>query len=338
MRSFRQTSGTIIILIGFVYAVGALRADPMSNTLTAQARLKQLGQAVAIYLNENRERLDDPLRLWEWGYIADPEVFWNPGDSDPTPDSIETSIPNDPNSARISYEFVTGYLGGIGDHPLVWDNTPANNGGGFVSYVTLDGAIETDPPNVSPVPTNVAITQARLTRLWWALTLYQSDNAGVLPNRLSDLYYDSLLSARNFWNPGDADPMPTVITGDLPNTPFSARVSFDFLVAGLVWDDIPDEAIVLADNSVENNDGFGINAIDRRGLARFVATGTFGDATGDGGIDLRDFARLQLCFTGWPDAAILDNACRTLDWDGDDRITVWDDHEHFVQIMAGPQP
>lgn len=338
MRAFRWALGAVTTLIGLVCVVGALRADPISDTLTAQARLKQLGQALAIYLNDNGERLDDPVRLWEGGDVEDPEVFWNPGDSDPAPGSIETSVPNVPNSARISFEFVTGDLGGIGDHPLIWDNTPANNGGGFISYVTVDGAIETDPPNVSPVPTNVAVTQAHLRRLWWALTLYASDNDGMLPNRLSGLYYGcSPLSARNFWNPGDADPMPTVITGDSPNTPYSARVSFDFPIAGLIWDDIPDEAVVLADNSVENNGGFGINVIDRRGFTRFVAAGTFGDATGDGDIDLQDFARLQQCFTGWPDAAILDNTCRILDWDGDDRITAWDDHEHFVQVLTGPQ-
>ncbi len=339
MRRNLDLSAVFVAIIVLVTFAAAIRAGT-PDTQIAQDHLRQLGTAIRWYLSDYNERLDDPIRLWQFGYVTEPTVFWNPGDTDPQPWWITNSVPNAWSSARISYDFATCLRpceGILPDEPIVWDNTPDNNGGAFSSFHTLDGAIYTSPPNISPIPTNVAITHARLRRLWVAVGVYALENGGLAPTELLDIHPSPYaMSPRNYWNPGDSDPLPTDISTDEPDAINSARISFDYLVAGQDWDSMDPETIVLADNTSTNNAGYGVNVVNRRGFVRFVAAGTLGDADDDGDIDFDDYAKMQNCFTMRPYGAIFDNTCRIMDWDGDDEVTLWDDLANFLPAMTGP--
>lgn len=319
--------------------VARIRADDIARTLVAQDHLRQLGLALSFYFSDYGDRIDDPIRLWEMGYVSDPIVFWHPGDADPAPTAIDNSVPDNLNSTRISFEFANCVreCTGFNDDPIIWDNTPDNNGGQFITFYAKDGGIETDPPNISPVPTNVAVTRAHLRRLWWAIHVFAMKNGGQAPTDLSDVHPSYFASSpRNYWNPGDSDPMPDEISTNEQDAVNSTQVSFDYLVAGQDWEFMDRETSVLIDNSPNNNSGYGFNVLNRRGFVRFVNIGTFGDANDDGDIDLEDYAKMQRCFTPWPYGAILDHSCRIMDWDGDDRISDWNDRENFLILMTGP--
>ncbi len=339
MRRFLDLTIILSVATVLVATTAAIRAGT-PDTLIAQNHLQQLGAALRIYLGDNGDRLDDPIHLWQSGEVSDPTLFWNPGDVDPQPGIINNSVPNAWNSARISFEFATCLRpceGILGDEPVIWDNTPDNNGGEFISFLTMDGAIETSPPNISATPTNVAITHAHLRRLWFGVHVYAMENGGVAPSQLLDIHpIPFAKSPRNYWNPGDSDPMPTDISSNEPNTIDSARISFDYLVAAQNWDSMDPETIVIADNTSDNNAGYGVNVVNRRGFVRFVPIGTYGDANDDGDIDLEDFAKMLPCFTEWPYGAILDNTCRIMDWDGDDQVSRWSDWRSFWLAMTGP--
>lgn len=331
-----------IVLSGSVVAVQIANGDVViDNAVIAHRRLVALGRAVAIYINDHGGRLDDSLHLVENSELS-PEVFWHPGDNDPAPTALDNSIPNSPNSTQISFLFRTGDLEGLArDDIVIWDASPLNNAGRFLSFITADGGIETIPPVELPFPTNVMVAQTHLQRITRALWWYQYDHAGFLPDSLFELFPSSALSSpRSFWNPGDINPMPTDITNTMPDTPNSANISFDFPAAGMSVAQLTPETIILQDNSSENNHGLGINIVLRRALLnqaggiQFIPDGAFGDSDRDDHIDLEDWAKLQRCFSGWADV-VEDDSCRLLDFNTNGHIDT-DDQAMFLDVMAGP--
>jgi hypothetical protein len=318
----------------------ALGDEVTNNAVTAHKRLKALHTAVSIYTNDSEEQLDDPIHLMGSVDLT-PQDFWHPGDNDPTPTSLDNSIPNAPNSTQISFIFQTGYIGELpADTPLIWDANPLNNAGRFVSYVTADGGIETIPPVELPYPTNVNVAQQHLARIMRALWWYAHEHSDVLPNSLLDVYDTSHTSSpRTFWNPGDLDPLPTDITNTAPDAINSANISFEFPAAGMSVDQLTFETVILRDNSPANNRGLGVNVVIRgpslfNPHIRFIPSGLIGDTNGDDQIDLADWARLQQCYTSWSEF-VDDDSCRLLDFNFNGRIESLDQAE-FLSVLAGP--
>ena len=342
MARYIMALGVGALLAGSAMAVRSVAGDEVvDNSVIAHIRLKGLAVALSIYLNDNLERLDDPVHLLQSVEI-EPEAFWHPGDNDPAPTQIDNSIPNAANSAQISFLFQTGFLGGLaGDDPIIWDASPFNNDSQFISYATFDGGIETIPPVELPFPTNVSIAQKHLWRISRALWWYQNDNGGFLPVSLLDAHPNYALAwPRSFWNPGDADPMPTAITNDQPDGLNSTNISFEYLVGGMHLDDITVDTIVLQDNTPENNKGLGINVANGRALmfqaggVQFIPVNSFGDYDGDQDIDLHDWAAFQSCYSGFP-GEIDDDTCRVLDFNSDGHIAM-NDYGFFVDVVTGP--
>ncbi|NOX58253.1 MAG: EF-hand domain-containing protein [Planctomycetes bacterium] len=327
-------SGILIPILVF----GGRRAngeDVQANALVAHSRMQQLNHAALIYLNDNEEFFDDPLRLIDSGLVQ-PITFWHPGDSDPAPTTIDNSFPNQTNSTQISFLFRTGdYSNVVGDEFVIWDNSPTNNAGQFFSMVTLDGLIETIPPAATPVPTKVTLAQAHLKRLAIAAIIYTNGNEKFFPDDVIRLYSNGdIKSPRSFWNPGDSDPLPTDITNSVPNGAESAQVSFEYLLAGLTEDGLPGDTIAFRDNSPDNNAGLGINVARVNGVVELVLSGTVGDADQNGSIDLADWAKFQRCFGGWS-VTVVDDTCRLVDFNRNGSIDIGD-FEAFTGVMQGP--
>ncbi len=316
-------------------SAGAATDDVYRNARIAQERMGKIHFAYALYLNDHN--LQDPP---DWSdlypdYVSDPLTFWHPGDSDPPPTTIDNSVPNAPNSAQISFELRGGYAGWrVRDLPAILDNTPDNNEGLFINFLTRDRHVETDPPLATPTPTAVALAQMHLTRISRATRVYIDDNAERLPLDLLVFWGYPFGSPRTFWNPGDSDPLPETINNSKVNGPNSTQISFRYLGSGWTEKDLEPDTIWMHDISPDNNEGFGINVIRGDFRVQFVPVSPLGDADLDCHVDLADVAALQNCFTG-PDAGILDNACRVFDWDGDDDIEL-NDLAHFVAAMTGP--
>jgi hypothetical protein len=340
MRRLAVVSCVFAVCVGSMMAARLVRGDEIvDNAVIAHHRLLRLSTAIYIYLNDNNLQLDDPLRLAGFAGLT-PESFWHPGDDDPMPTFIDNSIPNAPNSAQVSFLFRTAWQGNLQpDQLMIWDASPANNGGNFISVLTMDRGLETIPPVSLPFPTDVAIAQQHLARLAGALSHYMAENEEHFPETLAGLYpHGGITWARSFWNPGDSDPIPTDITNTVPDAPNSANISFDYLIGGMMKDDVTPETIVLRDNSPANNLGLGINVARLvnypNRTVEFVLSGVAGDSNGDERVDLVDWAKFQRCHTGWGSAIITDDTCRTVDFDGNGRIDL-DDYALFVEAVTG---
>lgn len=64
--------------------------------------------------------------------IVRPRLFWNPGDSDPLPLTIDNDERDQPDSAQISFEYLAAGMDLADFYPngiIARDNTPENNGG-----------------------------------------------------------------------------------------------------------------------------------------------------------------------------------------------------------------
>jgi hypothetical protein len=326
-----------VVLAGSMLAARHVHGDEViDNAIMAHKKLMRLRVAVLIYMNDNGEHLDDPQHLFPT-YVTDPLMFWHPGDNDPAPLTINNSLPNTRDSAQVSFLFHTGDVGGLqGDDYMIWDASPANNKGRFISTITADGTIETIPPFQVPVPTKITIARRRLAEIGASLQVYLNDSNGWLPQDLTVLYPDWIRSPKRYWNPGDSDPEPTDITNAVPNAPNSAHISFDFPAAGLHEDQLTPETILVQDNSAANNAGLGISIFRYDGTFEFQLVGIAGDANGDERIDLADWAKLQRCFQEWNYFDLVeDDTCRIFDFNSDDRVTSTD-HDAFIPVMTGP--
>ncbi|MCH8052610.1 MAG: hypothetical protein IH895_00980 [Planctomycetes bacterium] len=236
---------------------------------------------------------DDPAELFP-DYVSDPLCFYHPGDSDPPPDTIDNSVPNAPNSARISFAWLNLEDCCALDEVFIQDNTEENNGGQFINMLTLDGLIETEPPLATPTPTSLRLAQAHLQRIGIALALYSNDNLGLLPDDLFQLWEEGWLrSPRTFWNPGDSDPLPDDITNSEPDAPDSTQVSFEYLGAGLTYSSLTPDTVVLRDLSPKNNGGAGVNVLWGDFAVGFVlGDPCAADFNGDGLVNAFDLAEL----------------------------------------------
>jgi hypothetical protein len=336
MRRY-QCVAVIVVAAGGMLAGATTFDNVTQNGIVAQERMQQIAAALAIYEADYNCPIDDPVRLFTLGIITDPLVFWHPGDSNPPPTTIDNSVVDAPNSTQISFTLTTTCPGCLPPGSvLLQDNSSANNDGRFVQYLTNDGYVFTNPPGALPVPTNVVTTWRNLRTLYTACAQYAVEYNGQPPLQLSQLYPSYLVSPRVFWNPGDADPLPTTIDNDVPNAVNSALISFEYPVAGQAWFELPPATIAIADNSPANNEGYGISVVRVDGSIRFIPVGPMGDADRDGDVDLADWARFQVCYTADSPYGILDNACRVLDWDGDNRIDLTD-YAEFVPLLTGPQ-
>lgn len=281
-------------------ALPLLAGQVADHALVAQRNLRALWSAEAIYSNENSEWFPlDPAWLFDLG-LAAPETFFHPGDpNNSPPTTINNSGSNAPNSARISFDFViTQPSRHLIDEVAIRDNTAGNNGGQFINFVTLDGVVETDPPLATETPTTFTLAKAHLNRLVWAVRLYASGDPGQrTPESLLEFWTPGaragcFASTRTFWNSGDADPLPPVITNDIPNDPESVLVSFDYLTPGVVWDALPPETVILRDNTPDNNAGYGVFEA-RADLRIWFVPVCPGDTDLDRDVDLLDLAQLQ---------------------------------------------
>jgi len=245
-------------------------ADVYTNAEIAQERMRQLSIALETYRNEHYENSpSSPADLWP-EYARSPLLFWHPGDSDPAPTlTIDNAVPDAPNSAAISFDWVNFGQDDPWEPIMLRDNSADNNGGLFVNLITEDGIIETDPPLAAPTPTVDELAQAHLRVISQGLLIYANDNYGWLPDDLMALWnLDMVRSPRTFWHPGDSDPMPTDITNSVPDAINSTQISFEFVAAGQDYDTLPCDAVLLRDNTPDNNGGAFIYVITADGGLR----------------------------------------------------------------------
>jgi prepilin-type N-terminal cleavage/methylation domain-containing protein len=135
--------GIITILISILLPVLS-KAREQSNKTKCMSNLRQLGQAMFLYAGAHKDRLpncnppgvavnsagaDMALLALFNNYVRNPQLFYCPSDSSQPPEQILTAIPQQPNSARISYDFYSVYwlpeygpkLSGLKNAPLAWD-------------------------------------------------------------------------------------------------------------------------------------------------------------------------------------------------------------------------
>ncbi len=252
---------------------GYFKTDPPWITPTptrrdvALANLRSLALAMCTYAGQGDGRYPaDPAILAQTN-VCSPSMFWNPGDSDPEPTEITNAIPNAPNSAQLSYAFLGQ---SADDEPLavlLEDNSLANNEGLGAFVVTNDSVIAFFEPCTRSLP-SAGIARDNLRQIGQALQAYAAANGGQFPARLSMLYPAYIADPAVFWNPGDRDPCPTAIDNDVPNGRNSAQVSYNYPAAACA-SPCGAGVILVADNSLANNGGSGINMLTADGAAGY---------------------------------------------------------------------
>lgn len=311
-----------------------LPAEVLENSEIARERMRQLWIGLCIYENEYGHGPSDPAELFP-EFVSDPLTFWHPGDFDPPPTTIDNSVPNAPNSARISFEWLASLTcgGDCGDNGfLIWDNSADNNGGYFINRYS--GIFETDPPLATPTPTAVAIAQTRLRSIAWAMQVYTNDNQDMLPISPLRLWESGgWCRTDSFWNPGNPVPPPETFTTSEPDDPNSIQGSLYYYGAGFrIWELTP-EQILMRDVHRRNNGGVGLNVLWGDWRITFeMEDGQRGDGNRDGLVDAGDCAQLVPCLGG-PVNPVVDVQCRRFDWDSDDRVDLRDVAD-FAVVMA----
>lgn len=320
-------SMVVVLLIGLPL-FGIALADVRENARISQQNMRALGAALAIYANDNSGRFPPTPAMLFPAAAPDATMFWHPGDADSAPETINNDISNFPNSARISFDWNLEPAGPYGhffsDSVLIYDNSPQNNGGAFVSFVTCDGVVETDPPDAIGAPPAPELAMKHLRRLGNALIIYANSNiddvSGYLPADLLDTWswaesrprgIRMFESPRTYWNPGDSDALPDDIDNSTPNGPRSTQTSFDYLTPGVHLNQLTANTVILRDNTPDNNQGFGVFAYFGSGEVRFVAV-CAGDTDLDRDVDLTDLATLLSRFGARGAAGPGD-----IDYDGD---------------------
>lgn len=113
-----------------------------SNSFTASAILRgfdarvsliaELGNALRVAGEDLGSYPANFSDLYVLDYVSNPCLFYNPGDSDAPPSTINNNIPNSADSAQVSFTYAAGGLSVTGlpaNTILFMDNTPDNNGG-----------------------------------------------------------------------------------------------------------------------------------------------------------------------------------------------------------------
>lgn len=327
-----RTGLIALAVLGFVAIAWA--GDVLRDSDVARERMRRLRVGLEIFANKHGGEYPDDLSELYPAYVSDPLCFWHPGDSDPPPTTIDNSVPNAPNSARISFDWFITHRGR--QLTLLRDNSPDNNGGLFVNMLfgVYEWVFETDPPLATPTPTAIAVARTHFREIARALSFYQSDFEEHYPDDFIRLWETHDVEwPRMFWNPGDSDPLPTDITNSELDAPNSTQVSFEYLGAGLT-SRVDPETILVRDITPDNNGGMGIFVVHANRDTQFIPEAPLGDPDGDCHIDLRDFGLLQTCFTG-PREFIDDDTCLLLDWDGIGHVDL-EDFARFVDQFTGP--
>lgn len=135
--------GIIAVLIGLLVP-SLSRARESANRAKCLANLRAIGQAIALYANDFKDRvpnnnpkgtaldydgIDKTLVAFYNAYLEPPAILYCPSDSDPAPTEIVTGDGTLPNSARCSYDFYSIYwmpeygpfMTKLKVAPLVWD-------------------------------------------------------------------------------------------------------------------------------------------------------------------------------------------------------------------------
>lgn len=233
----------------------------LPHTETARSNLRLIDQALHAYAAAHNDQYPDKLSQLYPTYIGTPAVFWNPGDHDPQPTTINNDVQNGADSAQVSYHYLgAGYTTACNPGViLVEDNDLLNNGGTGINILTADGVAD----YFAPAPQScqygfscTSIASSRLRGIGLALATYASDNQDRLPARLSML--SGIARPTNWWHPGDSDPYPLTIDNDELNQPNSTQISFEFVAAGQNLGQLPPDAILAQDNTPANNGGNGI--------------------------------------------------------------------------------
>jgi prepilin-type processing-associated H-X9-DG protein len=144
--------GAIIPIIVIIAMMAAMllpalgRARDMARRALSASNLKDIGLSLLIYSKDNEEQLPPTLMGLYPKYVEKADVFWCPSDRDPKPTDITNNAVDGINSARISYQYNSGYnISDSANIPLVWDNgcgslEDNHRKGGNVLY--LDGHVE----------------------------------------------------------------------------------------------------------------------------------------------------------------------------------------------------
>ncbi len=97
----------------------------------------------------------------------------------------------------------------------------------------------------------------RLRSLRDALFQYAIDHDDQVPDQLSTLFLEGYVDEPGlFYSLGDVDLPPATIDNDVPNTPDSALISYDYPFRGDIFSAPPDD-IILIDNTADNHAGLG---------------------------------------------------------------------------------
>lgn len=128
-----------------------VKTDPPFITPTptraqvAESHLRLLAGAMFTFANDGNQGFpNDPGELLKAG-MGTPWMYWNPGDIDPEPTEITSSLPDVPDSSRISFAFPAAgrRVNEVGANDIiVQDNTPGNNGGAGIWVIRGDGRVE----------------------------------------------------------------------------------------------------------------------------------------------------------------------------------------------------
>jgi len=331
MRS-AVTGATVVALVSSLFwlrtyadtlAQRDVPVDVIARAQVGREHMRRIVMALAVYENDYSSPPPTLSLLYPRG-IDDPQVFWHPGDNDPPPTTIDNDIPNAPNSARISFDVdLSLYTDAwcFGEAPCIRDNTSANNGGWFINelYGMSTPDWYTMPPGMMPTPLPTAVAASHLRGLAQALGVYANDNYDCWPTdplQLVPYAGPPCSSARNFWHPGDDQPMPTEITNAALDAPNSAQISFEYLVAGLSENDYDPNLACFRDISPAYNGGCGRLTAYCDGHVSFDWLCP-GDLNGDGRVDWADGTRL---------AAHWGQTCGPCegDYDGDQQVTLAD--------------
>jgi prepilin-type processing-associated H-X9-DG protein/prepilin-type N-terminal cleavage/methylation domain-containing protein len=139
----------LIVVIGVIALLIAILAPALSTSREQSRRtaclsnLRQLAVMLHVYADSHAGRLpngnpvgmieneDLNLVLVEFNmrFVHNPAIFHCPSDEQPRPELIETSDYNQPNSARVSYDFYSIWwdaadgprLSKLGSAPVAWD-------------------------------------------------------------------------------------------------------------------------------------------------------------------------------------------------------------------------
>lgn len=299
--------------------------EVFENSDVGRERMRRLWIGLCIYENEHSHGPSEPAELFPH-YVPDALTFWHPGDSDPPPTTIDNSVPNAPNSARISFEWLEPLRceADYADSFLIWDNSADNNAGYFINRYS--GIFETDPPLATPTPTSVAIAQARLRSIGWAMKIYTNENSEYLPTSLLRLWESGGWSRTDsFWNPGNPLPPPETFTTSEPDAPNSIQGSFYYYGMGYQDWELRPIQVLMQDVHRRNNGGVGLNVLwgDWRVTFELFDGRPRGDGNQDWIVDVADLPHLLTCLSG-PATPIIDVRCRVFDWESNDRVDLRD--------------